>query len=361
MATDIAMDVPATAEPETRSWTRRLPLIIGVDPGDRAGALGRPALPLRPESREHRQCPGGRPHHLIAPRIAGLHRPGAGRGEPAREGGRHAGRARPARPRRPAGAGRGRPPERRGRGGRAAGRRPGRRAAPGHAGRGGLGGGGRHRGRGHRYRQADADYERYRALAAEQGRLGPAARRGPVGARCQRAANLEAARRRAAAAGSQVSASGAALRGADARLASAQAAVETARLQLSYATLVAPDDGVVAKRSAEPGALVQIGQNLMSIVPDTNVWITANLKETQLAKVRVGDAGRVQRGRLPGPDLPRQGREPEPGHRRAVRAAAARQRHGQLHQGGAAGPDPDRGRRHGRPGASAPARACRWT
>ena len=42
--------------------------------------------------------------------------------------------------------------------------------------------------------------------------------------------------------------------------------------------------------SAEPGALVQIGQNLMSIVPDTNVWVTANLKETQLAQVRVGDA-----------------------------------------------------------------------
>ncbi|MEO6056832.1 MAG: efflux RND transporter periplasmic adaptor subunit [Gemmatimonadales bacterium] len=45
----------------------------------------------------------------------------------------------------------------------------------------------------------------------------------------------------------------------------------------------------MARRSAEPGALVQIGQNLMSIVPDTNVWVTANLKETQLAHIRVGD------------------------------------------------------------------------
>ncbi|HET9040615.1 MAG TPA: HlyD family secretion protein, partial [Gemmatimonadales bacterium] len=137
-------------------------------------------------------------------------------------------------------------------------------------------------------RQTEADYQRYRTLAATKV-VSAQQLDAAESARDAAAANLEAARRRAAAAGSQISASGAAVRGADARLASAQAAVETARLQLSYATLFAPDNGIVAKRSAEPGALVQIGQNLMSIVPDTNVWVTANLKETQLAKVRVGD------------------------------------------------------------------------
>jgi membrane fusion protein (multidrug efflux system) len=148
-------------------------------------------------------------------------------------------------------------------------------------------------------RQTEADYQRYRTLAATKV-VSAQQLDAAQSARDAAAANLEAARRRAAAAGSQISASGAALRGADARLASAQAAVETARLQLSYATLFAPDDGVIAKRSAEPGALVQIGQNLMSIVPDTNVWVTANLKETQLANVRVGDAAEFTVDAYPG-------------------------------------------------------------
>ncbi|MBA3658286.1 MAG: HlyD family secretion protein [Gemmatimonadales bacterium] len=121
------------------------------------------------------------------------------------------------------------------------------------------------------------------------------------------AANLQASRKQAAAAGSEVSASGAAVRGADARLASAQAAVENARLQLSYAHITAPTAGVIPKRSAEPGALVQVGQQVLSMVPEREVWVTANLKETQLARVTVGDSvefsvdaydGRSFRGRV---------------------------------------------------------------
>jgi membrane fusion protein, multidrug efflux system len=148
-------------------------------------------------------------------------------------------------------------------------------------------------------RQADADYERYRTLAASKV-VSAQQLDAAQSARDAAQANLEAARRRAAAAGSQVSASGAAVRGADARFAAAAAAAETARLQLSYATLVAPNDGVVAKRSAEPGAQVQVGQNLMSIVPDTNVWVTANLKETQLADVRIGDPAEFTVDAYPG-------------------------------------------------------------
>ena len=149
------------------------------------------------------------------------------------------------------------------------------------------------------YRQASADYERYRGLAASK-IISAQQLDAAQAAKDQAAANLEATRRRASAAGSQVSASGAALRGADARLAAAQSAVETARLQLGYATLLAPSSGIVAKRNAEPGALVQIGQNLMSIVPDTNVWVTANMKETQLAKIRVGDPAEFTVDAYPG-------------------------------------------------------------
>jgi membrane fusion protein, multidrug efflux system len=138
------------------------------------------------------------------------------------------------------------------------------------------------------YRKAAADLERYRGLAASK--IVSAQQLDEAQAAYDGAsANLQAARKQAAAAGSQVSASGAAVRGADARLAAAEAAVDNARLELSYTVIVAPAEGMIAKRSAEPGALVQVGQSLMSIVPEKNVWVTANLKETQLAHVAVGD------------------------------------------------------------------------
>ena len=169
------------------------------------------------------------------------------------------------------------------------------RGAPGAAGSGqvrisGQPGAGRiGRGRGDRGRsrlqRAAADLERYRKLAAQK--IVPAQQLDAAQAAFDAAAaNLESARKQASAAGSQVSASGAAVRGADARLAAAQAAVDNARLQLGYARITAPVSGIIAKRNAETGAMVQPGQSLMSIVPDSNVWVTANLKETQLTNVR---------------------------------------------------------------------------
>ena len=138
------------------------------------------------------------------------------------------------------------------------------------------------------YHKAAADVERYRKLVAQK-IVSAQQFDAAEAAEARAAAKLEAARRQAAAAGSQVSASGAAVRSADAHLAAAEAAVENTKLQLSYAYITAPVSGTVARRNAEVGALVQVGQTLMSIVPDENVWVTANLKETQLTHVRVGD------------------------------------------------------------------------
>ncbi|HWA58975.1 MAG TPA: HlyD family secretion protein [Gemmatimonadales bacterium] len=138
-------------------------------------------------------------------------------------------------------------------------------------------------------RKAAADLERIRGLAAQK--IVPAQQLDAAQAANDAAqANLEAAKRQAAAANSQVQASGAAVSGAEARLASARAAVANARLQLSYAVITAPIGGVVGRRSVEQGALVQVGQTLMSVIPDSNVWVTANLKETDLADVKVGDS-----------------------------------------------------------------------
>jgi membrane fusion protein (multidrug efflux system) len=65
------------------------------------------------------------------------------------------------------------------------------------------------------------------------------------------------------------------------------AEVAQARLNLSYTHINAPTDGVVAKKSVEPGTSVEAGQALMAIVPAT-VWVTANFKETQLTRMQPG-------------------------------------------------------------------------
>jgi membrane fusion protein (multidrug efflux system) len=139
------------------------------------------------------------------------------------------------------------------------------------------------------YKKAAADLQRIRGLAANK--IVPAQQLDAAQAAYDAAvATLESARKQAVAGADQVVMYGAALSGADARLAAAQSEVDNARLQLSYAYILAPTDGVIAKRSAEAGALVQIGQTLMSVDPDRGLWVTANLKETQLDNVRVGDA-----------------------------------------------------------------------
>jgi membrane fusion protein (multidrug efflux system) len=68
----------------------------------------------------------------------------------------------------------------------------------------------------------------------------------------------------------------------------ARASRENAALQLQYTKVMAPEGGVVSRKSVEVGQLVQAGQPLMAIVADTGVWVTANFKETQLADMRVG-------------------------------------------------------------------------
>ena len=137
-------------------------------------------------------------------------------------------------------------------------------------------------------RKAEGDLERYRGLAEKQivsGLQFDQAQWAVDNAR----ATLAAAERQATAAVSQTDFASAGIRVAEARLAAARAAVAAARLQLGYTIIVAHDDGVVAKRAVEPGVLVAVGQILMVIVPEEDVWITANLKETQLTKLAAGN------------------------------------------------------------------------
>jgi membrane fusion protein (multidrug efflux system) len=69
--------------------------------------------------------------------------------------------------------------------------------------------------------------------------------------------------------------------------------VDQAMLNLSYTKIVAPIDGVIGKKNAEPGQQVSPGQQLMADVPLNNLWITANFKETQLKKMHPGQRATI--------------------------------------------------------------------
>ena len=92
---------------------------------------------------------------------------------------------------------------------------------------------------------------------------------------------------------------------ADATVQQKEAALEQAQLNLQYTKIIAPVDGVVSK-NAEVGMNVQPGQQLFSIVPLADVWVTANFKETQLkymkpgqpVEIKVDANGRTYKGKV---------------------------------------------------------------
>jgi len=84
----------------------------------------------------------------------------------------------------------------------------------------------------------------------------------------------------------QVKAQQARAQAAAAQVQTAQAQVDQAKLNLSYARVTAPITGIVSKKSVAVGENLSVGQSLMTIVPLTDLWVTANFKETQLKKMQ---------------------------------------------------------------------------
>ena len=163
------------------------------------------------------------------------------------------------------------------------------------------------------YEKAQKDLERYRPLVAKQEISQQqfdqaAAQAAAMGATVDTArATAEAAARQIAEAKARVAqaeaqqtatrSSAQQIAGQRARaassLANAQAEtanVQAAQLNLGYTSIVSPIDGIIGRRSVEVGQQVQAGQELMSVVPLNDMWVTANYKETQLRSMRVGQS-----------------------------------------------------------------------
>ena len=73
---------------------------------------------------------------------------------------------------------------------------------------------------------------------------------------------------------------------ARAAVAQAQADLETARLNLGYTEIRSPIDGYVGNRAAQDGAYVSGGAYLLSVIPAHGLWVDANFKEDQLARMK---------------------------------------------------------------------------
>ncbi len=86
----------------------------------------------------------------------------------------------------------------------------------------------------------------------------------------------------------------------DAGIALAEALLETARLNLSYCVVVAPCDGYASRKSIQVGQLVQPGQTLLDVVDASDVWVTANYKETQLKHIEPGSSVEIKVDAIPG-------------------------------------------------------------
>jgi membrane fusion protein, multidrug efflux system len=87
---------------------------------------------------------------------------------------------------------------------------------------------------------------------------------------------------------------------AQATLKAQQAARDLAQINLGYTRITAPVDGMVGQRQVRPGQYVSLGTQVISLVPLPKVWVIANYKETQMTRIRVGQAARVTADTFPG-------------------------------------------------------------
>jgi membrane fusion protein (multidrug efflux system) len=90
---------------------------------------------------------------------------------------------------------------------------------------------------------------------------------------------------------------------AKAQVATAEATLLSAKFALTDTEVWSPVDGVVANRKTRVGEYVPAGTRMLSVVPNENIWIEANYRETQIGRMRVGDPVRINLDTYPGKPL----------------------------------------------------------
>lgn len=73
-----------------------------------------------------------------------------------------------------------------------------------------------------------------------------------------------------------------------------QTDLDFAKLQQSYCSLIAPQSGIISKKNAQVGQLIQAGTPIAAIVADTTIWVVANFKETQIVKIKQGQKAYIR-------------------------------------------------------------------
>ncbi|MFK0087685.1 HlyD family secretion protein [Pseudomonas sp. NPDC090755] len=91
----------------------------------------------------------------------------------------------------------------------------------------------------------------------------------------------------------QVNALSAELKRLDAQIANARAELAQAELNLTRSEIRAPISGIIGQRAARNGQVVQAGAYLLSIVPDEDIWVQANFKETQIGHMQPGQTAEL--------------------------------------------------------------------
>jgi membrane fusion protein (multidrug efflux system) len=140
---------------------------------------------------------------------------------------------------------------------------------------------------------------RYRPLV-EQGAEPASALSQTIANRDRSAAEVEAARAALAQAGSRVETTTAQAAQLAAEADAARVQRQAAANDLTATHLTAPVAGRVANRSVRVGQYVQPGMRLMTLVPDQDIYVVANFKETQVGLMRPGQPAKIRIDALPG-------------------------------------------------------------
>lgn len=106
-------------------------------------------------------------------------------------------------------------------------------------------------------------------------------------------AALKVAQSRLTVAQQQPTESGPQAAAAKANVEQAQVAVDQARLDLDHATIKAPVEGTVGKVRTQPGEIAKAGMPIFPLVDTAHWWVDANFKETDLARIKVGQTANV--------------------------------------------------------------------